>query len=129
MDIHFLPRQKEKRSTQPVKNPASTSNDRLKPVGFLTRCKLSLANLCKFITILPVQINPEKLQQVRTEFFQSGRTVVEWARLHQFRQDLVYAVLSGRSKASRGESHKIAVVLGLKGQRSDTLEREVETGM
>jgi len=41
-------------------------------------------------------------------------SIADWARTHQFRQDLVYAVLSGRSKASRGESHAIAVKLGLK---------------
>ncbi|WP_382163745.1 DNA-binding protein [Hydrogenophaga sp. ANAO-22] len=54
------------------------------------------------------------LQKARAEFFLSGRSIADWARAHQFRQDLVYAVLSGRSKASRGESHRIAIELGLK---------------
>ena len=41
-------------------------------------------------------------------------SIADWARMHQFRQDLVYAVLSGRSKCTRGESHRIAIELGLK---------------
>lgn len=61
-----------------------------------------------------MRLNPEELEKARAEFFLSGQTIAEWARVNCFRQDLVYAVLSGRSKATRGESHKIAVRLGLK---------------
>lgn len=67
-----------------------------------------------------MEISPARLRQARVEFFLSGRSIADWARAHQFRQDLVYAVLSGRSKASRGESHKIALELGLK-SRGDIL--------
>ncbi len=64
-----------------------------------------------------MRINHEELEKARAEFFLSGQTVADWAREHQFRQDLVYAVLSGRSKATRGESHRIAVKLGLKARQ------------
>lgn len=50
--------------------------------------------------------------------------MAEWARANNFRQDLVYAVLSGRSKASRGESHRIAVELGLKSRDSSQVTLE-----
>jgi gp16 family phage-associated protein len=61
-----------------------------------------------------MRISPQKLLQVKNQFFQDGRSVADWARTHQFSEHLVYAVLSGRSKASRGESHRIATELGLK---------------
>jgi gp16 family phage-associated protein len=61
-----------------------------------------------------MQISPILLEEARVTFFRKGASMAEWARANNFRQDLVYAVLSGRSKASRGESHRIAVELGLK---------------
>lgn len=73
-----------------------------------------------------MQISPEKLTLVKNEFFQNGRSVADWAREHQFPQSLVYAVLSGRSKARRGESHEIAVALGLKNQQSPANSRAEE---
>jgi gp16 family phage-associated protein len=39
---------------------------------------------------------------------------MDWARTNGFEVHLVYGVLSGRSRASRGASHRIAVALGLK---------------
>jgi gp16 family phage-associated protein len=44
----------------------------------------------------------------------NGRSVAEWARHNGFPAALVYAVLGGRRKCLRGESHRIAVALGLK---------------
>lgn len=43
-----------------------------------------------------------------------GLSVVDWAHERGFAVALVYAVLSGRRKCLRGESHRIAVALGLK---------------
>lgn len=54
------------------------------------------------------------LRQVRQEFLEEGMSVADWARTHSFSLPLVYAVLKGRNHATRGESHKIAVALGLK---------------
>lgn len=75
-----------------------------------------------------MRLTPEELEKARTEFFLSGRSIAEWARENRFRRDLVYAVLSGRSKATRGESHRIAVKLGLKARQPDAhLVQEEET--
>jgi len=54
------------------------------------------------------------LRQARQEFLEEGVSVADWARMHSFSLPLVYAVLKGRNHATRGESHKIAVALGLK---------------
>jgi gp16 family phage-associated protein len=55
-----------------------------------------------------------RLSEVRQVFIEDGVSVAEWARAHEFSLPLVYAVLKGRNRATRGESHKIAVALGLK---------------
>lgn len=60
-------------------------------------------------------LTPEALKAARDRFFEQGISITEWARDHQFDVHLVYSVLSGRSRATRGESHRIAVALGLKG--------------
>lgn len=53
-------------------------------------------------------------EEVKDAFTAHGVTVVEWARAHGFSADSVYAVLLGRTRGTRGESHRIAVALGLK---------------
>ena len=53
-------------------------------------------------------------KEVRDNFAKHGISVCDWARAHGFSESLVYAVLAGRNKASRGQSFKIAVALGLK---------------
>lgn len=47
-------------------------------------------------------------------FEDAGISVAEWARTHNFSTGLVYAVLDGQRKCLRGQSHKIAVALGIK---------------
>lgn len=59
-------------------------------------------------------VDPTRLLQVREIFTASGMTVADWARQHRFSTPIVYAVLQGRSRASRGESLRIAIALGLK---------------
>ncbi len=70
--------------------------------------------ILKFDQEVHVDLSSEALDTIRKQFFDHGLTVVEWARAHQFDVHLVYGVLSGRTKARRGESHRIAVALGLK---------------
>nr|WP_181726906.1 DNA-binding protein [Comamonas testosteroni]QIZ20164.1 DNA-binding protein [Comamonas testosteroni] len=53
-------------------------------------------------------------KEIRDNFAKHGISVCDWARAHGFSESLVYAVLAGRNKASRGQSFKIAVALGLK---------------
>lgn len=63
------------------------------------------------------------LEAVKSQFFEGGISVVDWARENGFDVHLVYGVLSGRSRASRGESHRIAVALGLKSGAAQLLRR------
>ncbi len=53
-------------------------------------------------------------EQVRAEFEEYGVSVSEWARQRGFSQQLVYQIIAGRRLAIRGQSHQIAVALGLK---------------
>lgn len=52
--------------------------------------------------------------EVRAEFARLGLSIGAWARSHGFSAQLVYQVLAGRKRALRGQSHEIAVRLGLK---------------
>lgn len=61
-----------------------------------------------------MQPDQSALEAIRRKFYVSGLTVTDWAREHGFERHLVYSVLSGRSRAQRGECHRIAVALGLK---------------
>ncbi|MDN5413341.1 MAG: DNA-binding protein, partial [Lactococcus raffinolactis] len=47
-------------------------------------------------------------------FSKSGISVAQWARENNFSPDLVYQILHRKRLPLRGESHKIAVKLGLK---------------
>lgn len=55
--------------------------------------------------------------EVRREFNDSGVSVSAWARANNFSVPLVYGVLSGKRPGTRGQSHNIAVALGLKAGR------------
>lgn len=70
----------------------------------------------KFDQSAPLAPSAEALEAVRRRLYEQGVPVIEWARENGFDVHLVYGVLSGRSRASRGESHRIAVALGLKPQ-------------
>lgn len=48
------------------------------------------------------------------EFRSTGSTAADWADANGFSRALVYAVLRGERKCLRGQSHAIAVALGLK---------------
>lgn len=54
------------------------------------------------------------LAEVREWFFQEGLAVSDWARRRGFRPEVVYALLAGRTRGSRGQAHLAAVALGLK---------------
>ncbi len=72
------------------------------------------SNSYKFVlNTTPELIDAEKLNQLRLSFRRRGMTVVDWARQHNFPTSLVYAVMTGRSKAYRGQSYDIAIKLGL----------------
>lgn len=52
--------------------------------------------------------------EIRLEFARRGLSISGWARLHGYSAQLVYGVLTGRNRGLRGQSHEIAVRLGLK---------------
>ena len=53
-------------------------------------------------------------RQVRQEFIDAGVSIKDWATRQGVSHWLVYRVLNDERPATRGESHKIAVALGLK---------------
>jgi len=53
-------------------------------------------------------------QEARNSFYVEGTSVTDWAREHGFPRQAVYAVLSGKSRCTRGRGHRIAVALGMK---------------
>lgn len=59
----------------------------------------------------------KSIKQVRDDFSQSGTSIAEWARANNFSPDLVYRILKNNKVPLRGESHKIAVKLGIKEQK------------
>jgi gp16 family phage-associated protein len=52
--------------------------------------------------------------EIKAQFEAQGTSVAQWARDHGYKKHLVYNVLNGLSKYKRGESHRIAVALGIK---------------
>ena len=56
----------------------------------------------------------KSIQQVREYFSSNGMSVAQWARDNNFSPDLVYRILKNNRIPKRGESHKIAVKLGIK---------------
>lgn len=56
----------------------------------------------------------ERALKTREQFQASGTNVSEWARERSFQPRLVHAILDGQRRCLRGESHRIAVALGIK---------------
>lgn len=56
----------------------------------------------------------KSIEQVRYEFGKQGLSFSDWSKENNFSKDLVYRVLNAHRLPIRGESHKIAVKLGLK---------------
>lgn len=53
-------------------------------------------------------------EQVKEEFYRKGITVKGWAEKHGFKQHQVVDVLRKPGPCRYGNSHKIAVLLGIK---------------
>lgn len=59
-------------------------------------------------------IHMKTLEQVKKDFRRRGETITGWAKKNGFKPANVRAVIYGRGKGNWGESHKIAVSLGIK---------------
>lgn len=53
-------------------------------------------------------------QEVRNEFIRKGISFASWARENSFDKGTVSQVLNGCNAATRGQGHRIAVLLGIK---------------
>ncbi|MCP5304963.1 MAG: DNA-binding protein [Chromatiaceae bacterium] len=53
-------------------------------------------------------------EEVRRWFSTNGRSISGWAKARGFSPSLTHAVLMGERKCLRGQSHEIAIALGLK---------------
>ena len=62
----------------------------------------------------------ENSERVIKEFRAKGVAIAAWARAEGFNPDLVYRVLRSKNVPSRGQSHLIALRLGLKEEPSKT---------
>ena len=54
--------------------------------------------------------------QARAEFVRKGVSIAAWARDNKVQPNLVYEILRGssRRRCLRGQSHRVAVLLGIK---------------
>jgi gp16 family phage-associated protein len=52
--------------------------------------------------------------QVKAEFIRTGTSIAGWARQHNVNRALVGAILNEERPCRIGQSHKIAVLLGIK---------------
>lgn len=53
-------------------------------------------------------------EQARAHLSYLGITIAQWARDKRFSEPLVREILAGRKRCLRGQSHNIAIALGLK---------------
>ncbi len=67
---------------------------------------------------------PTTPQEIREKLARNGVSLAAWARQHGFSESLTYRVMRGH-RAKLGQSHRIAVALGLKeGTVNDVSELE-----
>ncbi len=52
--------------------------------------------------------------QVKRELESRGISIAQWAAANDIAPFVVYQLLAGKAKGTRGESHRAAVLLGLK---------------
>ncbi|MDB5980155.1 MAG: DNA-binding protein [Pseudomonas sp.] len=60
---------------------------------------------------------------------EQGKSVQEFARENSVDAATTYQVLSGRKKGRRGESHRVAVLLGMKAGVEQTQMRQSSSGL
>lgn len=53
-------------------------------------------------------------EQARAALEREGKSIADFCRQHTLNKNLVSDLLNGRKKGKRGESHRAAVLLGIK---------------
>ena len=114
-------RQSMQNQTLDNKNRANVQNmQRLKTTcAGLTNVLTNLATSAKLLD-MQVLLTPT---EVRQAFDEDGVSLADWAKTNGFAPGVVYAVLSGRVRGTRGEAHRVAVALGLRPQPSGKTQR------
>lgn len=72
---------------------------------------------------LGLGIDPARIAAARRTLDRSGTNISEWANRNGFSVKLVHAILQGRRRCGRGQSHRIAILLGLKDGELDDIAR------
>lgn len=70
--------------------------------------------------------NLKTAEQAKAEIEKSGLTIAKWAVKNGVAPSAVYAVLKGRLIGNYGDSHKAAVLLGMKEGEIDGGEQELK---
>ena len=73
-----------------------------------------------------MDVSQAKYSEIKDAFDQAGMSISECARANGFSGSLVYQVLEGKRLCKRGQSHRIAVALGLKKGNSASVEEFCE---
>ena len=53
-------------------------------------------------------------EEAKADFIRKGVSISAWAKEHGFNRTLVHSVLTGERPCRFGQSHKVAVLLGIK---------------
>lgn len=71
---------------------------------------------------------PKTPDEVKAELARKGISIAAWARIKGYDADLTRAILRSERSAVRGQSHNIAVELGLK-EGEVVRENEIRTAL
>ena len=64
-------------------------------------------------------------KEIKEELARKGRSITDLAQEYDLKVNTVYDLLNGRLAGTRGESHRAAVILGLKkGELPDVRQQE-----
>lgn len=67
--------------------------------------------------------------EIRRLFEANGESIAHWARSRGFAPALVYRVLRGETTAKRGQTHQIAIALGLKRPPTESEQATLRNGL
>ncbi len=59
----------------------------------------------------------------------NGESIAHWSRIRGFKPALVYRVLRGDTDAKRGQTHQIAIALGLKRPPTESEQASLRNGL
>jgi gp16 family phage-associated protein len=99
----------------------------VKSTLFNAGCKQKSDRLV-FFSMKERDISAEEIAKKRAWFARRGISLKSWAEQHQVNPNVLYQVLQGKTLCTRGESHRVAVLLGLKVEGTDELAPALAAG-